>query len=272
MIEPEFASVLKSRHARDLHPLADTALRLGRAAAGDPHPHRARARHRRAHRRDRSHHPATSCATTSTPSSSPTGSSTASCSSPAAAVRLLPEGGDHDPLTAPASTADSRAPSQPPSAPASSASTDRRPRALARRLPPTRRAPARNRRPDHRPRRGAHDPPRAPLRPRSTAHGRSSPQHLNAALALQDYAARSAAWALNRATGEPLAEQIHAALQASPDGLTRTQISDAPQPQPARRPDSTTRSAPSTQPAERPSPRSPPAAGPPNSGPRPPTR
>lgn len=53
-----------------------------------------------------------------------------------------------------------------------------------------------------------------------------SPQHLTAALALQDYATRSAAWALTGATGQPLAEQIHAALQAHPGGLTRSQISD----------------------------------------------
>lgn len=52
-----------------------------------------------------------------------------------------------------------------------------------------------------------------------------SPPHLHAALALHDYAARSATWALNRATGQPLAEQIHAALQAHPAGLTRSQIS-----------------------------------------------
>ncbi|GAC1494111.1 MAG: hypothetical protein NVS1B1_12060 [Candidatus Limnocylindrales bacterium] len=53
-----------------------------------------------------------------------------------------------------------------------------------------------------------------------------SPPHLQAALALHDYAARSAGWALNGATGEPLAEQIHAALTANPAGLTRSQISD----------------------------------------------
>jgi hypothetical protein len=52
------------------------------------------------------------------------------------------------------------------------------------------------------------------------------PQHLTAALALQDYATRSAAWALTGATGQPLAEQIHAALAANPAGLTRSQISD----------------------------------------------
>ena len=51
------------------------------------------------------------------------------------------------------------------------------------------------------------------------------PTHLQAALALWDYAARSATWALGQATGDPLAEQIHAALVRPPDGLTRTQIS-----------------------------------------------
>jgi hypothetical protein len=57
-------------------------------------------------------------------------------------------------------------------------------------------------------------------------HQQISPAHLHAALALHDYAARSAAWALTAATGQPLAEHIHAALKASPDGLTRSQISD----------------------------------------------
>jgi len=52
------------------------------------------------------------------------------------------------------------------------------------------------------------------------------PEHLTAALALWDYAARSAAWAINHSTGDPLAEQIHAALARSPDGLTRTQLRD----------------------------------------------
>lgn len=49
---------------------------------------------------------------------------------------------------------------------------------------------------------------------------------LDAALALHDYAARSAAWALADQTGDPLAEQLHAALTAHPDGLTRTQLRD----------------------------------------------
>ena len=54
-----------------------------------------------------------------------------------------------------------------------------------------------------------------------------STTHLTAALALHDYAARSAAWALTGATGEPLAEQIHAVLHQHPGGLTRSQISQA---------------------------------------------
>jgi hypothetical protein len=52
------------------------------------------------------------------------------------------------------------------------------------------------------------------------------PEHLHPALALWDYAHRSAAWALGQATGDPLAEHIHTALLRSPDGLTRTQIRD----------------------------------------------
>jgi hypothetical protein len=53
-----------------------------------------------------------------------------------------------------------------------------------------------------------------------------APPHLNAALALHDYATRSAGWALTGATGQPLAEQIHAALRHTAAGLTRSQISD----------------------------------------------
>ena len=56
---------------------------------------------------------------------------------------------------------------------------------------------------------------------------RIQPQHLKAALALWDYAARSAAWARESTAGDPLAHQIHAALKhALPDGLTRTQLRD----------------------------------------------
>jgi hypothetical protein len=50
--------------------------------------------------------------------------------------------------------------------------------------------------------------------------------HLRAGLALWDYAARSIHWAVTATTGDPLAEQIHAALAASTDGLTRTQLRD----------------------------------------------
>lgn len=50
--------------------------------------------------------------------------------------------------------------------------------------------------------------------------------HLRAGLALWDYAARSVAWATRAATADPVAEQIHAALAASADGLTRTELRD----------------------------------------------
>ena len=62
-------------------------------------------------------------------------------------------------------------------------------------------------------------------------------QHLTAALALQDYAARSAAWALTGATGDPLAEQIHAVLQPAPRRADPQPDQPDPEPQPARRPD-----------------------------------
>jgi hypothetical protein len=53
------------------------------------------------------------------------------------------------------------------------------------------------------------------------------PPHLTAALALWDYAHRSATWALERTTRDPLARQIHTALtHALPGGLTRTQVRD----------------------------------------------
>ncbi len=50
--------------------------------------------------------------------------------------------------------------------------------------------------------------------------------HLRAGLALWDYAARSATWAMRHTSVDPVAEQIHTALAAAPDGLTRTQLRD----------------------------------------------
>jgi hypothetical protein len=50
--------------------------------------------------------------------------------------------------------------------------------------------------------------------------------HLHAALALWDYAARSATWSMRHTTADPVAEQVYAALAAAPDGLTRTQLRD----------------------------------------------
>ena len=47
-------------------------------------------------------------------------------------------------------------------------------------------------------------------------------EHLQAALALWDYAARSAEWALGDTTGVPLAEQLHRTLSDNPDELSRS--------------------------------------------------
>jgi hypothetical protein len=52
------------------------------------------------------------------------------------------------------------------------------------------------------------------------------PAHLRAGLALWDYAARSVAWATSHTSADPVAEQVHTALAAAPDGLTRTQLRD----------------------------------------------
>jgi len=50
--------------------------------------------------------------------------------------------------------------------------------------------------------------------------------HLEGALALWEYAARSIAWAMRHTSANPIAEQIHSALVAAPEGLTRTQLRD----------------------------------------------
>jgi hypothetical protein len=52
------------------------------------------------------------------------------------------------------------------------------------------------------------------------------PEHLHAALALQHYAVRSATWALQTQTGDPIAEHVHTALRHAPNGLTRSQLLD----------------------------------------------
>ena len=49
--------------------------------------------------------------------------------------------------------------------------------------------------------------------------------HLKAALALWDYAEDSARYIFGDATGEPVADRIHEALKAAPEGMTRTRIS-----------------------------------------------
>jgi uncharacterized protein DUF3987 len=51
-------------------------------------------------------------------------------------------------------------------------------------------------------------------------------EHLTAALALWGYAEESARYIFGNATGDPVADQIEDALKATPEGLTRTEISD----------------------------------------------
>jgi hypothetical protein len=52
------------------------------------------------------------------------------------------------------------------------------------------------------------------------------PAHLEAALALWDYAHASAHWVFGDALGDPLADEIYRALLDEPDGLTRSQVRD----------------------------------------------
>jgi hypothetical protein len=49
-------------------------------------------------------------------------------------------------------------------------------------------------------------------------------EHLQAGLALWEYAARSAVWALGEATGVPFAEQLHRHMLDNPGGLALTQL------------------------------------------------
>jgi hypothetical protein len=50
--------------------------------------------------------------------------------------------------------------------------------------------------------------------------------HLQAALSLWDYAARSVAWAMRHRSADPVAERICSALRVAPEGLSRTALRD----------------------------------------------
>ena len=50
--------------------------------------------------------------------------------------------------------------------------------------------------------------------------------HLQAALALWEYAAASARWVFGDSLGDPLADEIYRALLEEPEGLTRSQLRD----------------------------------------------
>lgn len=53
-----------------------------------------------------------------------------------------------------------------------------------------------------------------------------SADHLRAGLALWRYAERSAGWCYGTSLGDPLADELHKALSARPDGMTRKDIRD----------------------------------------------
>ena len=215
----------EERQPRDLDPVADTPLGVGRSPVGDPDPDRARARHRRAHHVI-GHITATELQHHINPVELANGLLNRFLLLGCRRVRLLPEGGDPDPLRR--------------------TGLDRR---LATTLNSARRAgqirlsaPARRAWADAYQQLAEPQPGIAgAISARAEAHTirlaliyalldtarQIQPAHLTAALALWDYALRSATWALERTTGDPLAHQIHAALtHALPGGLTRTQLRD----------------------------------------------
>jgi hypothetical protein len=53
-----------------------------------------------------------------------------------------------------------------------------------------------------------------------------SRSHLMAALAVWEYCKASARWIFGDALGDPIADELLRGLRASPEGLTRTQLSD----------------------------------------------
>ena len=125
------------------------------------------------------------------------------------AIRLLPEGGDPDPLRAPGSSPPGREPAHGRKT-GEVCFTDEAPGSRGGRPTRSCQSPERARRRAGRTGRGPRRAAGAHLR----AHRRATRidlGHLAAALALFDYAARSAAWAFEEATGDPIAEQIHAA-------------------------------------------------------------
>lgn len=198
---------------------------MGRPAACDPDADRARPRDRRAHQRDRPHH-----RHRATPSRQP-GRARQRAAQPLSAARLpprqtAPRRRRPDPLKhtgldrrlATTLTTAQRAGQIRLSAPARRAWTDAY-QQLAEPQPGIAGAIAA--------RAEAHTIRLALLYALLDNTRQIQPEHLTAALALWDYAQRSATWALERTASDPLARQIHVALtHALPDGLTRTQLRD----------------------------------------------
>jgi hypothetical protein len=55
---------------------------------------------------------------------------------------------------------------------------------------------------------------------------RISLEHLDAALAIWNYSASSAAWVFGDSLGDPTADEIWTAAKECPTGVTRTEVSD----------------------------------------------
>ena len=140
-------------------------------------------------------------------------------------VRLLPEGGDPDPLKN-TGLAGYLAATIKHARQAAQLKLDEHARALWWTVYPTLSAPAEGLAGQITARAEAHTIRLALLYALLDGEPAIRQAHLKAALALWDYAARSATWALGQATGDPLAERIHTALLRSRSGLSRTQLSD----------------------------------------------
>ena len=90
--------------------------------------------------------------------------------------------------------------------------------------PHAHRAPARTGRRGLRPRRGARCAPRTHPRATLDQDNQIGLAHLQAAIALWEYAARSARWVFGDTLGDPVADEIYRALLDEPDGLTSSQL------------------------------------------------
>ena len=214
----------QSDRPRRLHAVPGAALRLGRPPPRPAHPHRPRPRHRRPHRRHRPHHRRRARPPHQRPRNRqrvleplllhrlPTHPATARRRRPRPARR-------HRHRSPPRRPPRRRPPGRTRSA------QPRRPPRLARRLHPPRRTRRRHRR----------RPPPAP-KPTCCASPSSTPSSTATPPSVSPISKPASPCGTTPpvpppgryepAAADPIAEQIHTALTASPDGLTRTQLRD----------------------------------------------